>query len=137
MAKKRSATQYNLGKQAERRALEKSGESIPTWWRTKSDNVDKDLNANLLEQILARVQAALMVEDCPAQELLEIEKQGKNCRDSYDAIRNSSSTQAGKYRYKVFKRYHEVCNLINNLNNATGFDLYDESTWTKSNSDTV
>jgi hypothetical protein len=103
-------------------------ETIPPWWKAQNENTHKDLNAVTAEQILDQIEKALGIENCPAAALQEIKTQVNTFILGMDRVRNATKREP-KNRDKLEKVFRNIEMKINNLNNATGFDLYDSSTW--------
>lgn len=103
---------------------------IPPWWEKANENTRKDLQGVSAENYLKRVEAALAVEGCPVEALEEIKRKCLTHRLGMDTIRNAKK-QDPKNRDKLEALFREIESLVNTLENATGFDLFDESTWKK------
>jgi hypothetical protein len=135
MAKKEPRIKYLSAKQAEMARKIQARKVIPPWWQVANENTRKDLNDHSADQILAQIEKALKVEGCPAIQLEEIRLQAKTFQVGMNRIRNSTKAET-KHRDKLLDLFNRTMALINALDNSTGFDLFDSSTWTKANSDT-
>jgi hypothetical protein len=107
-------------------------EVIPPWWQATNDNTRRDLRAYNGERMVDQIDKALEVENCPAEALKEIRIQVKTFVLGMDRVRNANKRES-KNRDKLEKLFRTIEMMINNLNNATGFDLYDSSTWENPN----
>jgi hypothetical protein len=135
MAKKEPRIKYLSAKQAEMARKIQARKVIPPWWQVANENTRIDLHYYSADQILGQIEKALKVERCPADELLQIQVQAKTFQLGMDRVRNSTKAEA-KNRSALSDLFYRVESMINALDNSTGFDLFDQSTWTKANSDT-
>jgi hypothetical protein len=104
---------------------------IPPWWKQTNENTRRDLQGVSAEHYLQRVEAALAVEGCPVRQLEEIRTKCLTHRLGMDRIRNAGK-QEPKNRTKLEQLFREIESLVNALDNSTGFDLFDKTTWQKS-----
>lgn len=135
MAKKEPRIKYLSAKQAEMARKIQARKVIPPWWDAANKNTRKDLNDVSNDHVLGQIEKALKVERCPADELLQIQVQAKTFQLNMDRIRNSTKAET-KNRDGLLDHFYRIMSMINALDNSTGFDLFDQSTWTKANSDT-
>jgi hypothetical protein len=101
---------------------------IPPWWKESNENTRRDLQAVSVEQYLQRVEAALAVEGCPAKELELIKVKCLTHRRGVNILRKATKREP-KNRKMLEGLFREIESLVNDLDNSTGFDLFDESTW--------
>lgn len=101
---------------------------IPPWWKESNENTRRDLQAVSVEHYLQRVEAALAVDGCPAKELEQIKVKCLTHRRGVDILRNATK-QEPKNRKALEGLFREIESLVNDLDNSTGFDLFDEETW--------
>lgn len=138
MEEKRAWVKKLSAKQAEgaRRVQAMRNErGIPPWWKQTNENTRRDLQGVSAEHYLQKVEAALAVEGCPVQQLEEIRTKCRTHRLGMDRIRNATK-QEPKSRAKLEKLFREIESLVNDLDNSTGFDLFDETTWQKNQRNT-
>jgi len=127
MIRRKPRIKYLTAKQAEVALMLQAREVIPPWWKATNDNARIELLFNG-ERMLDQIDKALEVENCPAEALKEIRIQVKTVVLIMDRVRNANKRES-KNRDKLEKLFRTIEMMINNLNNATGFDLYDSSTW--------
>jgi hypothetical protein len=101
---------------------------IPPWWKESNENTRRDLQAVSVEHYLQRVEAALEVEGGPSKELELIKVKCLTHRRGVDILRNATK-QEPKNRKVLEGLFREIESLVNDLDNSTGFDLFDEATW--------
>lgn len=100
-----------------------------TPWEVKAkDIVQKDLREVNAAVILEKVEAALSLRKCPVSELDEIRVLTLAFQEGLNRVNNASRREP-KHRDKLEKMYFEIEMLINDLDNKTGFDLFDKDTW--------
>jgi hypothetical protein len=128
MIRRKPRIKYLTAKQAEVALMLQAREVIPPWWQATNDNTRRDLRAYNGERMLDQIDKALKVENCPAEALKEIRIQVKTFVLGMDRVRNANKRET-KNRDKLETLFRTIEMMINNLNNATGFDLYDSSTW--------
>jgi len=132
MIRRKPRIKYLTAKQAEVARMLQAKEVIPPWWQATNDNTRRDLRAYNGERMVDQIDKALEVENCPAEALKEIRIQVKTFVLGMDRVRNANKRES-KNRDKLEKLFRTIEMMINNLNNATGFDLYDSSTWENPN----
>ena len=132
MIRRKPRIKYLTAKQAEVARMLQAREIIPPWWQATNDNTRRDLRAYNGERMLDQIDKALEVENCPAEALKEIRIQVKTFVLGMDRVRNANKRES-KNRDKLEKLFRTIEMMINNLNNATGFDLYDSATWENPN----
>lgn len=114
-----------------RRVQEIRGEKgIPPWWKAQGENTRKDLQGVSAEHYLQKVEAALAVDGCPVERLQIIKSKCLTHRLGMDRIRNAT-TREPKHREELENLFREIESLVNEMDNALGFDLFDEATWKK------
>jgi len=125
----------SLAKKQARLAREKAASQghLPPWKQASYDNTNVELNSHTAENMVHLVGLALELEGCPADELREIRKYAKTAILAFDRVRNSAKG-AETGRAKANRLYLKAQELIDKLDNKTGFDLWEKSTWV--NSDT-
>ena len=128
MIRRKPRIKYLTAKQAEVARMLQAREVIPPWWQATNDNTRRDLRAYNGERMVDQIDKALEVENCPAEALKEIRIQVKTFVLGMDRVRNANKRES-KNRDKLEKLFRTIEMMINNLNKATGFDLYDSSTW--------
>jgi hypothetical protein len=101
---------------------------IPPWWKASNENTRRDLQAVSVEHYLQRVEAALAVEGSPAKELELIKVKCLTHRRGVDILRNATK-QEPKNRKVLEVLFREIESLVNDLDNSSGFNLFDEATW--------
>jgi hypothetical protein len=101
---------------------------IPPWWKESNENTRRDLQSVSVEHYLQIVEAALAVEGCPSKELEQIKVKCLTHRRGVDILRNATK-QEPKNRKVLEGLFREIESLVNDLDNSTGFDLFDEATW--------
>ena len=68
------------------------------------------------------------MEGCPAEKLELIKVKCRTHKLGVDRLRNATK-QEPKNRPELEKLFREIESLVNDLENSTGFDLFDEATW--------
>jgi hypothetical protein len=106
------------------------GGEIPPWFAASNKNTSRDLRRFSVELMLANVLEALGQETPHAKELDQIKVMLGAWQIGFnDRVLNTSRTEANKGRDKLEALYFEIEAKVNNLWNATGFDLRDKETW--------
>ena len=103
---------------------------IPPWWKESNENTRKDLQGLSAEHYLQKVESALAAEGCPVERLELIRTKCLTHRLGVDRIRNATKREP-KHRKELEALFREIEHLVNELENSTGFDLFDEATWQK------
>jgi hypothetical protein len=103
------------------------GGKIAPWDRAMNKNTERDLKRFFVWKVLELMPAALETGK-HREQLLEMEKLAKRI----DVIQNHISTatkREPKFRERAAELIGELELAISQLDNSTGFDLFDQETW--------
>lgn len=106
------------------------GDQLGHWDKISLRHLYIDQNGHDAEVIVALVDEALGVEDCPAIELQEIRVQARTAILAFDRVRNTPKGKP-KGRKEAEEIYRRANSLIDQLSDRIGFDLWEKETWTK------
>lgn len=100
---------------------------LPPWLNAQNENTRRDLKRFNVEQIREAIYAALDTGKHP-EELEKLRVLANALDMAYNRIAKTK-TKAPKNRERVEATYRELEQGINDLENATGFDLLNKDTW--------
>ncbi len=103
------------------------GGEIPPWEKAANKNTLYDLKRFAVYQILDALEKALKTGKHQT-ELKAIQELAQRAEIAQNYIANAPK-RATKHRERVAALITELEVAISNLDNATGFDLYDKETW--------
>lgn len=127
--KKRKPRVKQLTSEQYATALEiQSRKTIPPWWKAANENTRQDLNVFKVQEALVQINRALDVERLTKKELQEVQVLARTYVLGFRRIEQATRQQP-KHRRELAELLTRINVAIADLQSSTGFNLFDEATW--------